>query len=567
MVWKQNIYLIFILFIWNVTSVCAQLNAPERIFLDSIPIYPEFGFETDDGYIIGGEEESCHRATLWKLDKDFNRINKRPLRHQFYEISEVIDMKWQDSTLEVLTRQLQYEDAGGDDGVKWYALNADFEILDSLYIPGVEGFDGVMTDSFWVMKTWQGSLTWLNKENGQIVHKIPFSVGDNDLTFYGNDLLSWKNHDLFRVGSDFEVDTIRFPEPILDIATDSNHIYILTEDQIRKLTWETGMMITDSIPSPKGARSLLPSNSTLVVITDGNAIYFFNNELLQTSQVQLYNDSAHKEELHYIALGDGSILRLGVTQLITEVSQMLLHGQEYGMIHRFDQNYSEDNLERHNLALNDLTLIDPYYGSGGISVSFDTIYIITKNEESHLRWQVTNTGNSPVHSGVVATNILYSLNCYRRINSHLFSDALLPKEDTLSGDFKVFEISEFPHGWEARRFVYTAYPNGHYDADFSDNIRSLTLRYIISSTDEPSIPGTIEIWPNPTFGPIHISIAPDIVYQRAWLTDWQGRTVSTHGPIRSGETIHLPGNAPAGMYLLHLQSPHRSVVKRFLLVR
>src|SRR5690606_11905104 len=103
MVWKQNIYLILIFFIWNVTSVCAQLNAPEKIFLNSISIYPEFGFETEDGYIIGGEEESCHRATLWKLDKDFNRINKRPLRHQFYEISEVIDMKWQDSTLEVLT--------------------------------------------------------------------------------------------------------------------------------------------------------------------------------------------------------------------------------------------------------------------------------------------------------------------------------------------------------------------------------------------------------------------------------------------------------------------------------
>lgn len=569
MIRTGNLGIILLYLLWSTTQTRAQLNGPEQIFLDSATINPEFGFQTDNGYILGGVKGSCHTAMIWRLDEDFNIVDQRALRHQYYELSEVLDMKWNDTTLEVLTRQIQFEDVVGDDGVKWYALNAEFEILDSLYVPGIEGFDGVFSDSYWILRTWKDSLISMDKITGLTIQAIPFPVTENRMHVSGSNLFVWDAKSLYRIDSTFQVDTLTFRSPILDIAVDSQHIYVLHGDQIRKMDWTERIKFQDSILSPQGAEALLfhPSDSALTVFTDVNEVYFYDRGLEETAQTRLFFDSIYVEDLHYVPLEDGSILRLGSTYLRKEVSQSLVYGQEFGMIHRFNRDYSEGDIERSDISLDALILMDPYYGSSEKTILLDTVYIVTKDHESRFHWQIVSTGQNPVRSGVIASNIFYSFNCFRGAHLNFIPDTILANSDSLSGGFEVYEIGEFPDGWEAQRYIYTAFPNGHYDADFSDNFREFTLRYIISSTEYALDPGLVHIWPNPTTDVIHLEIPPDLNFKNVVVLDLRGRIIYSQDLNIRNNRIRLPAEMLSGIYFLRLQTSDYHLVKKFSVVK
>ncbi len=168
MAYLRSAFVVIGLLLLSELPVLAQLNEPEFIFLDSNTVYPTYGFLIGDDYFIGGAESTCKEAFVWRMDSSMDIILRKQLKHLSYEISDVLDMRIRDSVIEVMTWQLQYDDISGDSGIKWYSLNLDLEVLDSVYIPVAEVYDGVMTDSSLVIQTWSDSLLWISKNSWMV---------------------------------------------------------------------------------------------------------------------------------------------------------------------------------------------------------------------------------------------------------------------------------------------------------------------------------------------------------------------------------------------------------------
>jgi len=566
---RHSLYIIF-LFVWLKSfSGFAQLNFPERILLDSLSYYPEFGFMMQDGYLIGGEEGSCHQATIWKLDKEFNIIARTHLVHDSYQISEIYDMRMRDSSIEVLTRQLETEDVVSDDGIKWYSLNPSLEIVDSLYIPKVGSYDGVISDSSWIIKTQSDSLLNMSSKDGKVLQKISFKNGFNDLIRAGPKTLSWQYNSVFIVDSSFEVDTIHFSEEIIGIQPFSDGLYVLSTSHIWLLK-EGGdnFIIKDSVEAPVDAASLLfhPYIPSLVVFTSKNEVYFYDDVLNETGMVQLFFDPVYAEDLYYRALEDGSILRLGTTYVKLKTPQSLLYGQEFGFVQQFDQAYSEDLVSRSNISLEDLSLTDTYYGAEPVRLLGDTTYIIIRGNDSKLNWKISNSGTDTIQSALVSTNALWGFNCLSAFHSNFLYHTFVSPGDSLAGTFPVYENSNFPDGWESNHFLYTAYPNNHYDADFTDNLRRFKLRYIITSNVARPDPDEIQIYPNPAYDVFHITTASDYIIQKAVILDIHGKMIATINRF-SGQTIRLPESIANGIYFLKLETSRGHVVKKVMVMK
>lgn len=568
MVLLRSFYAVIFFLLLGYIPALAQLNDPEHIFLDSFPMYLEFGYLMGEEYIVGGADRSCKEATIWRLDSNMNIIQKRSLRHKYYERSEVIDMKVNDTAIEVLTYQLRYEDVGGDDGIKWYSLNHDLDIIDSVYFSDRDIYDGQLTDSFWVVKTWRDSLLWISKSTIEVEHSVPFTRPNSLLAISDSFLLGWKENTLLVFDSPGVVDTVEFSQNILDVTFHTDTIFVMTDSQIFRLKKENQLVVLDSIASPSAPETILyhPQASYLIVTTDRNTVHFYDNTLIEKGFVQLFYDPVYEEDLRFLPLEDGSILRLGTTNIHFERENSLLHGQEFGFIQRFDQNYSEDDFERSDLSLESLSLIDPYYDSDEKKILSDTVYIITKDRKSRLRWEISNTGSHRIQSGMMATNILWGFNCAFGTNSHFFTDSTLESGDSLTGEFTIYEIPEFPDGWEADRLLYTAHPNGHYDADFSDNYRSFTLRYIISSSREALDPALVKIWPNPTSDFIHMDLPTDFSFDQVEVIDLYGKKMASLTFPFQSTRIGFPVDFPAGIYFIRLLGSNSHVVKKFMVL-
>ena len=567
MAYLRSAFVVLVLLLLSELPVLAQLNEPEFIFLDSNTVYPTYGFLIGDDYFIGVAESTCKEAFVWRMDSSMDIILRKQLKHLSYEISDVLDMRIRDSVIEVMTWQLQYDDISGDSGIKWYSLNLDLEVLDSFYIPVAEVYDGVMTDSSLVIQTWSDSLLWISKNSRMVEHSRSFLNSHHFIAHSDSLLLAWKNEEVVLFDSSRIMDTLETSQTVLDVTFSSDAVFVLTENEILQLQEdsELGWSVMDTISAPLLSQSIAyhPQASYLIVATDSNAVFFYDDSLRETGTIQLFYDPVYQEEVRYQPLVDGSIIRLGTTSIKVDRGSRLLHGPGYGMIQLFDQEYSEDEFDRSDLSLENLSLSDPYYESDQKQITKDTIYIITKDYTSRIHWSIYNAGPQQINSGLVETNTLWGSNCASGNNSNFFTGASLASGDNLTGEFSVYEHTDFPHGWESDRLVYTAHPNGHYDADFSNNLKSFSFRYIVSSSRKGLDPALVSISPNPAMEYFVLENSTDL-FDRVELCDLQGRLIWTQKIPRQINRIHIPLDCPPGLYIVRIQGTGTSLVKKLL---
>lgn len=560
--------------VWLVLSIGqinAQLNHSEKIILDSVSVYPHHGFEFDGGYVVGGAENSCHIATVWKMDESFRRVQTKQLIHDSYEISAMYDMTKNDSVIEVMSWQLQTEDVTSAEGIKWYAVDpVDLTILDSLYIPELHSKDGLFLDSLWVVHTRDDTLLFISPVDGRTVHKQPFSTGPNHLTAAPSGVASWRDSMVFLIDSAYRVDTFYFDHQVLDVVTNSNALYVLTTDSVWAINSPHTGFIFRAEKAPEGARALLfqPFVPALVVFTTSNTcVYLDLNTLTPVQEVQLYYNEFHQEDVNYVALDDGSILRLGTTRVKGRRRGSIRYGQVMGFFHRFNEEYTEGGILRSDLKLKEVSIRDDYYGTKPNLILGDSAYFISADSDTRISWKFENVGHDQVGSGLTATNRLFAFNCTEGYYTQILDDIFSPGGSGGEG-FNYQKQDDLTVGHEEKVLVYTAYPNGHYDADFSDNYQFFTFRYVLSDALQELRADELYIYPNPAGERVYISTTNGAGIQSSRLLTIDGALVAKMQPDKPTAEIELPiNNLLPGVYILRVHTSKGTTVKKLLITR
>ncbi len=543
----------------------AQLNEPEKIFINSLSSNIHFGFQLNDTYYFIGDEGSCRTATIWLMDEEFNLIRKKHLIHKYYEVSSIVTTSVTNSSIRIMTHQWEADDVG-DQGIKYYSLSPALDILDSLYMPSRYIEDALIRDSTWIFRT-ANSLQRISALDGSIIQNISLDNDGNDLVDLDSIIYTWKDSLIFAIDSSFGIDTFYLQHKILDIERGHYGLFVLTDSFILQIKDLNNFDIHDSIEAPKRTEKLVyhPYLPALVAVTTDNSVHYYSDSLTDNGTVQLFHDPIYKEDLKYNALKDGSILRFGKTSVAANPFEDPLYGQEFGFIQRFDEMYSDKQAQRSNLTMDNLALVDKYYGLKPKYILGDSVYITTQDSDSKLQWTLTNSGQDTIRTGMVATNYLDGFNCAEYFNTQ-FMDTILPPGETIKRGFTVYENPYYPDGYKTKRLLFAAFPNGHYDADFSDNLYRFSFKHIMTSSESELYLEDIKIYPNPSSGDLNIQSDLHFPIQRMDLIDSRGQMVWSRKMLPDGkQSIAL--NVPGGIYFIRLYSPTKVVIRKVSVIR
>lgn len=499
------------------------------------------------------------------MNKEFNLIRKKQLIHKHFEVSSIVATLVRDSSIQIITRQWESDDVG-DQGIKYYSLNPALEIQDSLYMTSRYAEEAVIRDSAWIFYS-ENNLQRISALDGSVTLNASFDNGGNDLVDLDSAIYSWKDSMVFAIDSTFKIDTFYLQNKVLDIEPGHDDLFVLTDSTILNIEDLDNFDIHDSIGAPKGAERLTyhPYLPALMTITIDNSVHYYSDSLTSTGTVQLFHDPIYKEELEYNALKDGSTLRFGTTSVAANPFEDPLYGQEFGFIQRFDEMYSDELVVRSNLAMDHLALVDKYYGSEPKFILGDSVYITTQDSEAKLQWSLTNSGEDTIRTGMVATNYLDGFNCAEYYNTQ-FLDTILPPGATIERGFEVYENPYYPDGYKTKRLLFAAFPNRHYDADFSDNLYRFSFKHVISSLESDSDRYNIMIYPNPSSGDLNIQSDLRFPFQRMDLIDSRGQMILSRKMLPQGEqSIAL--NVPGGIYFIRLYSPTKVIIRKVSVIR
>lgn len=499
------------------------------------------------------------------MDEEFNLIRKKHLIHEFYEVSSIVATSVTDSSIRIMTHQWEADDVG-DQGIKYYSLNPALDILDSLYMPSRYIEDTLIRDSTWIFRT-GNKLQCISSLDGSIIQNISLYNDGNDLVDLDSIIYTWKDSLIFAIDSSFGIDTFYLQHKILDIERGHDSLFVLTDSFILHIEDLNSFDTHDSIEAPNGAERLMyhPYLPALVAITKDNSIHYYSDSLTNNEIVQLFHDPVYKEDLNYNALKDGSILRFGKTSVAANPFEDPLYGQEFGFIQRFDEMYSDKQAQRSNLTMDHLALVDKYYGSKPKYIWGDSVYITTLDSDSKLQWTLTNSGEDTIRNGMVATNYLDGVNCAEYYNT-LFLDTILPPGATIQRGFTVYNNPYYPDGYKTKRLLFAAFPNSHYDADFSDNLYRFSFKHVMTSSNTDLYLKDIKIYPNPNSGDLNIQSNQHFPIQRIDLIDSRGQLVWSRKILPDGKQ-RIALNVPDGIYFLRLHSSTKIVLRKVNVIR